>query len=207
MITISPGHWLPSTGAKDIIDEVTEARKVAKRVVAILREGGVQANYVEDNVSKNQQQNLTYLVNEHKKTSRKLDVSVHFNASAGRQDRAIGTEVLYKVGALKALASKLSGVMANAMDVPNRGAKYRDNLYFLNSLPQSILLEVCFVNSIADVVGYNENFESLCQSIATTLAEHVGIKLNKKEVRTMEFSSPALKNETETTLASAARRK
>ena len=32
MITISPGHWTIGTGARDLIDEVTEARRVAKRV-------------------------------------------------------------------------------------------------------------------------------------------------------------------------------
>ena len=57
MITISPGHWTIGTGARDLIDEVKEARKVAKRVTEILRKANIQTNYIEDNVSKNQGQN------------------------------------------------------------------------------------------------------------------------------------------------------
>ena len=87
MITISPGHWTVGTGARDLIEEVTEARKVSKRVTEILRKAGIQTNYIEDNVSKNQGQNLTYLVTQHNKTTRQLDVSIHFNASGKRENR------------------------------------------------------------------------------------------------------------------------
>ena len=120
MITISPGHWLPGTGAKDLIDEVTEARRVVNRVVTILLAAGVITNHVEDNSSKNQQQNLTYLVAQHNKTNRQLDVSVHLN-SAARSTKPIGTEVLYYDAV--ALAKKVSAAMALAGTFKDRGER------------------------------------------------------------------------------------
>lgn len=177
MITISPGHWSVGTGAKDLIDEVTEARRVAHRVTAILRAAGITVNYVEDNQSKNKQQNLSYLVTQHNKSSRLLDVSIHFNASTGRQTRGIGTETLYYDA--KELAAKISKAIASATGLIDRGAKQRKELAFLaNTHKPAVLLEICFVNSTVDVAIYNRDFEKLCQSIAKVLAEHVGQSLN-----------------------------
>lgn len=178
MITISPGHWLPGTGARDLIDEVTEARKVVNRVVEILRNSGITVNHVEDNTSKNQQQNLNYLVTQHNKTNRKLDVSVHFN-SASRTDRGLGVEVLYYDQ--KELAAKVSKAISDVSGLINRGAKERKELAFLrNTNKPAILIEVCFVNSTVDVAIYRRDFEKICQAIAECLAEYVGKPLKKK---------------------------
>jgi len=182
MITISPGHWKIGTGARDLIDEVTEARKVSKRVAEILRKAGIQTNYIEDNVSKNQKQNLTYLVTQHNKTSRQLDVSVHFNASSGRQIKGIGTEVLYYDA--KELAAKVSKAISFASGLIDRGAKQRKELAFLaNTNKPAILLEICFVNSTVDTAIYNRDFEKVCEAIAKELAAAVGktLKPLKKE--------------------------
>ena len=54
MITISPGHWRIGSGAKDIIDEVVQARRVVDRVVEILKLHNVPTTKIEDNVSQNQ---------------------------------------------------------------------------------------------------------------------------------------------------------
>ena len=177
MITISPGHWTIGTGARDLIDEVTEARKVAKRVTEILRKAGIQTNYVEDNVSKNQGQNLTYLVTQHNKTTRQLDVSVHFNASSGRQIRGIGTEVLYYDA--KELAAKVSKAISFASGLIDRGAKQRKELSFLAKTNNpAVLIEVCFVNSTVDTAIYNRDFDKICQAIAKELALAVGKTLS-----------------------------
>ncbi|MEK4283209.1 N-acetylmuramoyl-L-alanine amidase [Ureibacillus sp. FSL K6-0165] len=176
MITISPGHWAVGTGARDLIDEVTEARKVVKRVIEILRSSGITVNHVEDNTSKNQQQNLNYLVTQHNKTNRKLDVSVHFN-SATRTDKGLGVEVLYYDQ--KELAAKVSKAISDVSGLINRGAKERKELAFLrNTNKPSILIEVCFVNSTVDVAIYKRDFEKICQAIAKCLAEYVGKSLN-----------------------------
>ena len=177
MITVSPGHWTIGTGARDLIDEVTEARRVAKRVTEILRKAGIQTNYIEDNASKNQGQNLTYLVTQHNKTTRQLDVSVHFNASSGRQIRGIGTEVLYYDA--KELAAKVSKAISFASGLIDRGAKQRKELSFLAKTNKpAVLIEVCFVNSTVDTAIYNRDFDKICQAIAKELALAVGKTLS-----------------------------
>jgi len=193
MITISPGHWHIGTGARDLIDEVTEARRVVDRVIAILHSWKIPVNHVEDNTSKNQRQNLTYLVTQHNKTSRQLDVSVHFNASSGRQIKGIGTEVLYYDA--KDLATKVSKAISSASGLIDRGAKQRKELAFLaNTNKPAILIEVCFVNSTVDTAIYNRDFEKICQAIANELAKAVGKTLkpstiveDKKEVKPVEL--------------------
>ena len=187
MITISPGHWAVGTGASNLVDEVTESRKVTKRIVEILRMSNVVVNLVEDNVSKNRNENLQYLITQHNKTSRKLDVSVHFNSSAdGTVNRAIGVEVLYY--SEKDLASKLSKGISSASGLKDRGAKERKELSFLaKTVEPAVLLEICFVNSSVDVEIYKQHFENICQSIATTLMNHLGISVVKKEVNSLEL--------------------
>ncbi len=191
MITISPGHWTVGTGASDLIDEVTEARKVAKEVTKILRASGIVTNYIEDNTSKTKAQNLTYLVTQHNKTSRKLDVSIHFNSSSGRQSKGIGTEVLYYDE--KGLAAKVSKAIANASGLIDRGAKQRKELAILASTNKpAILIEVCFVNSAVDVAVYRRAFNKICSAIADELAKHVGKSLKGSEEE-LVFSSPTLR--------------
>lgn len=123
MIAISPGHYGSKTGAHGIIDEVTEAIKVAQRVTVLLRAAGIVTNYIEDNVSKTQSKNIGWLVTQHNKTSRQLDVSIHFNASAGQHTRGIGTEVLYYSDVNKSLSAKVSKAISDASGLIDRGAK------------------------------------------------------------------------------------
>lgn len=181
MITISPGHWTIGTGARDILDEVTEARKVAKRVVEILKSKKVVTNYVEDDVSKNQSQNLSYLVKHHNLTNRQIDVSIHFNASGNTTNKGIGTEVLYFTE--KELATKMSKIIASASGLIDRGAKQRKELSFLaNTNKPAILLEICFVNSTVDAAIYRRDFEKICQAIANVLIDHIGISNTNREI-------------------------
>ncbi|WP_346234482.1 N-acetylmuramoyl-L-alanine amidase [Lysinibacillus telephonicus] len=204
MITISPGHWLPGTGASDLIDEVTEARKVVNRVVEILRANKITTNLVVDNTSKNQSQNLKYLVNEHNSTSRELDVSIHFNSSS-RTDRGVGVEVLYLT--IKDIAAKITKTISDVSGLINRGAKLRKDLAFLNGTNKpAILIEVCFVSSAVDVAIYKRNFEKICYAIAKCLAEFVGKSLKEGESK-LEFSSKAMQGKYETRTNSPATKK
>ena len=211
MITISPGHYGPKTGASNIIDEGTEAVKVAKRITAILRAAGITTNYIEDNVSKSQSANLVWLITQHNKTSRKLDVSVHFNSSGGQQTQAIGTEVLYYSDGT--LATKISKAISEAGGLPNRGAKKRTELGFLKGTTKPcVLLEICFVNSIVDVALYRKNFEAICQAIAKELATAVGKSIKSSDTVNigqgeLRFSSVTLKNEVNTLLTDKAAQK
>lgn len=194
MISISSGHWVVGTGASGIIDEVTENRKVTRRVVEILRGFNVVVNHIEDNVSKNKNENLTYLITQHNKSNRNLDVSIHFNSSGAKVDRGIGVEVLYY--SEKDLAAKISKAISNASGLIDRGAKERKELSFLSKTTKgAVLLEVCFVNSSVDVELYKQNFEKICQAIAATLINHLGLSITPtKEDKTV--SSLQLLNKT-----------
>lgn len=175
MISISPGHFGPKTGASGFIDEVTEAIKVCKRVTAILKDAGIHVNYIEDNVSKDRTANIKWLVNAHNKSSRNLDVSVHFNASSGSTNKGIGTETLVFNESNKKVAQKVNDAIVNASGLINRGVKLRTDLGFLKGTNKpSILIEVCFVNSSVDVALYRRDFEKICLGISTELAAHLG---------------------------------
>jgi len=179
-IVISSGHGLHVPGARDIIDEVTEARRVTDWVAAILRSAGALSSVFHDNTSRNQRDNINTIVRHHNGQIRDLDVSVHFNAVAGgTRDAGIGVEALYRVG--NAQTRELAGRVAKAISkasglilrhprskVP--GAVARNDLGFLNNTnAYAILIEVCFVNSRTDVRLYQQHFEAICQAIANSL--------------------------------------
>lgn len=175
MFTISPGHYGKGTGASDIIDEVAEAIRVAKQVATNLRKSNVTANYIEDNVNKTQSANIPWLIAQHNKTIRQLDVSIHFNKVGARTDRAFGVEVLHYGDSTKALAANVSKAIATVSGLKNRGAKQRTDLGILKGTNKPcILIEVCFVESTADVALYRKHFESICSAISNVLLTHIG---------------------------------
>jgi hypothetical protein len=159
---ISSGHGLYVRGASGILDEVDEARKVVDRLAKDLN-----AAVFHDNASKSQDENLNRIVSFHNSQERLLDISVHFNAYVETHS-PMGCEVLYVTQ--NALASQLSLAIANAGGFINRGGKKRSDLYFLNHTNEpAILIEVCFVDSVADAQLYQGNFEPICEAIAGML--------------------------------------
>lgn len=167
-IVISSGHGKLVAGASSIIDEVTEARKVVPQVASYLKSVGVDAIEYHENTATNKTANLNAIVKYHNSQTRDLDVSVHFNAFS-KTDRPMGVEVLYYSEA--ALAAKVSKAIADASRLGNRGAKERKDLYFLNGTAKpAILIEVCFVDSSADVKLYQEKFDEICKAIAEAIS-------------------------------------
>jgi len=165
-IVISSGHAKHVKGAVGIIDEVTEARKVVNQLAEELRLRGVTVKVFNDDTSTSQSQNLSTIVSAHNKEKRQLDVSVHFNAYQ-KTSKPMGTEVLYVTQA--DLAKKVSAAIASVGFI-NRGPKKRTDLAFLNGTEEpAILLEICFVDSEADVALYRSKFQQICWSIADVL--------------------------------------
>lgn len=180
----SSGHGLIIRGAKYFIDEVDEARKVTNEVHRILTTQYNGAGSVfHDDTSTTQNQNLQTIVNYHNKQARDLDWSIHFNA-ASVTDAPRGVEVLYYD--MKDLSAKVSTAISKASGLKDRGPKQRTELYFLkNTYKPAILIEVCFVDSKADVELYQKNFNSICAAIAESLATFLGYtkKVEVKEVQ------------------------
>lgn len=175
MITISPGHYGPKTGAHGLIDEGEENIRVAKEITAILRASGITTNYIEDNVSKSAKQNIPWLIAMHNKTDREIDVSIHFNSSVGTHSKGIGTETLVYSDKNKAVAQKITDAIANVSGLKNRGVKIRTDLGLLKGTNKPCyLIELCFVNDSVDVALYRRDFDKICRAIANELAKAVG---------------------------------
>lgn len=167
IINISSGHGKYVSGAGCYIDEVTEARKVVNRVAELIKQKGCTARVFHENTSKDKNTNLKNIVAWHNNQKDGLDLSVHFNAFK-KTDKAMGTEVLY--GSPKTEASNLSSAVAKAGGFINRGGKSGSHLYFIKyTKKKSMLIEICFVDSKADVELYKKNFEAICEAIASSL--------------------------------------
>lgn len=174
----SSGHALKVRGAHGYIDEVDEARRVVNEVDNILKTEYNGDGYVfHDNTSTSQSQNLRTITNFHNGKERRLDLSVHFNASASPV--ASGVEVLH-FGGHAGIAAKLSKSMANALRLADRGQKVRKDLYVLkNTNRPALLLEVCFVSSKKDADAYKRNFYKLCHAIADFVADYLNYTKKK----------------------------
>jgi N-acetylmuramoyl-L-alanine amidase len=166
-VAISSGHALHVQGAVGILNELTENRRVTPIIANHLRAAGVNVATFDDNTSRTVAQNLDTINGWHNRQTRDLDVQVHFNAFAPTQ-AARGTEVCHRDQA--ALATRVSAAMARAGGFIDRGQKLRTNLSFLNRMARpAILLEVCFVDSAADVRLYQANIDPICRAIADSL--------------------------------------
>lgn len=193
-IVISSGHGRYVRGAGRFIDEVDEARKVVEAVAKYLRERGATVYVYHDDTSRTQRDNLNAIVAYHNSKQRSLDVSVHFNA-AGVTDTPRGCEVLYYDA--KQSAANVSKAMSVAGCFKDRGAKERRDLAFTSrtNMP-ALLLEVCFVDSKADVELYQRNFDAICVAIAVSLAKEAGIVLNMPAQKEESNVMPQLLNAT-----------
>jgi hypothetical protein len=170
-IVISSGHALKVRGASGILDEVNEARKIVDRVTEQLQSLNVDVISYHDNVSTTQEENLERIVDFHNAQGpHDLDVSVHLN-SYTETASPMGTECLYLTQV--ELADKVSSTIAAVSGLIDRGPKLRDDLYFLNNTNEiAILLEICFVDSVADANIYNNTFDRICWAIAGIVSGH-----------------------------------
>jgi len=190
-IAISSGHGLFVRGARGLIDEVDEARKVTGRVAAILRGAGVGVSTFHENNARTVSDNVGAIVRHHNGLRRDLDVSIHFNSTATGiiEDRAIGVEVLHHTNnqITRQLAGRVARAISDASGLLLRhqrdsGAVARNNLSFLNNTTApAILIEVCFVNSRTDVRLYQEHFEAICHAIAESICGRVIVREEEVE--------------------------
>ena len=173
-ICMSSGHGIKIRGAAGPspwgLDEVNEAIKVMDETAKRLRELGVTVSTYTDSISTSQSENLTRITDWHNaQGSRDYDVSIHFNAYEVTPSKKIGVECLWKTQ--EDLAAKISAAMATAAQLPNRGAKYRSDLKFLNSTDaKAVLVETLFCDAKMDADSYRQNFPAICLSLAEALA-------------------------------------
>jgi N-acetylmuramoyl-L-alanine amidase len=167
-VVISSGHGKFVRGASGYLDEVDEARRVVPRVAQNLRAMGVSCITFNDDVSTTQTENLNRIVAFHNSKTRDLDVSVHFN-SFETTGTPMGTECLYVTQG--ALAQKVATMISEDSGLKNRGPKKRTDLFFLNkTVEPAILIEVCFVDSLADAGTYEDSFSEICAAIGEAIS-------------------------------------
>jgi len=179
-VVISSGHGKYIRGAEGPepwgLDEVNEARKVVDYTADVMEDLGVTVTVFHDDVSNDQNENLDRIVDFHNSQgAHDLDVSVHFNSAkfngSNQTNNPVGTEVFFTSDTGGAWAGEIVDAIAGSSGLINRGPKETGNLAFLNNTAETaVLLEICFVNSKADVEIYHEKFESICKAIAKTIA-------------------------------------
>ena len=162
-INVHAGHnpdGKVACGAVGILKESTEARKVSKEVIRILREKGHTVYNCTCNNCSSQNDVLKKIVAKCNKHKVDLDISIHFNAGAADKKgngQTTGVEVLVYSDESKAMpyAQRVVKQIA-ALGFKNRGIKVRDNLYYLRKTnAPAMLIECCFVDDEDDAKLYN----------------------------------------------------
>jgi hypothetical protein len=175
-IVISSGHGKYISGAVGPspwgIHEHTEAVKVVNEAAAVMRSMGVEVITYEDTVSKSQNENLDRICDYHNAQGKHdLDVSVHFNSTDPQPSGPVGCEVFYKSSAGKIVAQRTVDKICAASGLKNRGPKTENFAFLNNTNAVAVLVEVCFVNSHADVDIYHDRFYEICTAIAEGLTD------------------------------------
>jgi N-acetylmuramoyl-L-alanine amidase len=169
-INISSGHSINCQGASDIINEVSEARKVVDRIYEMCKAMGIEV-YKYHDTSSSSSQNLANIANWHNRFKDGIDISIHFNCYQ-LTTNSMGTEVCYY--SQSQLANQVSSAISRASGLKDRGGKERKGLYVLRHTNKPMLLiEVCFCDSSYDVQKYRENFDGICSAIIEALTGKV----------------------------------
>lgn len=145
------GHNFIVPGAKGLLYETTEDRKVTARVISALRNAGHTVYDCTDDSGRTQGQNLANIVAKCNAHQVDLNISNHLNAGGGT-----GVEVWCYDEKTKDIAVAICASVSSALGIPNRGVKYSKNLYVLRKTAGSaILVECCFVDNQNDASHWN----------------------------------------------------
>lgn len=162
-INVSAGHnpdGKVACGAVGILKESTEARRVKRQVIKLLRAKGHTVYDCTCSSGKSQSDVLQKIVTKCNKHEVDLDISIHFNAGASDKKgngKSTGTEVLIfsENSKAKPYAERTAKAIAE-LGFKHRGVKVRDNLYFLKRTNSpAMLIECCFVDDMDDVKLYD----------------------------------------------------
>ena len=180
-IAVRGGHCPKVTGASKFIDELTEDRKVKDSVISYLRMLGHEVLDVTppDNTSSSSA-DLSNGVNRANLFKADLFVSIHFNKAYDVYEGFLGSEVC--VYTPFDVAQRVVNGLAG-LGFKNRGQKVRTGLYELkHTNMKAMIIEVCFVESIADVGLYKKvGHDLIGKTIAESIADKKVTSNNKNE--------------------------
>ena len=189
-IAVRGGHVPKVTGARGLIDELTEDRKVKDSVIKYLRQLGYDVLDVTppDNTS-TLNGDLSYGVNKANNWGADLFISIHFNKAYDSYNGSLGSEVC--VYSTFDTAQRVVNELAK-LGFKNRGQKVRNNLYELNHTKmKAMIIEVCFVEASEDVALYKKLGHDL---IGKTIVRAITNNKISAIVETSENNNPIIIN-------------
>ena len=180
-VTVHAGHN-PSgkiaCGASGLLDESTQARYVAKKVIKLLKKNGIKAVNCTVNNGTSQNDVLRKICAKcNAVADADLHISIHFNSGRGDRKgdgRTGGTEVLLteNVSDKGDIAKRICNQMEK-LGFTNRGVKVTSGLYFLNhTKAPALLVEVCFVDDKDDYMLYKADRLDVAKAIAKAVLNH-----------------------------------
>ena len=178
------GHCPRVPGASKFIDELTEDRKVKDSVIKYLKQLGHEVLDVTppDNTNSSSV-DLSNGVNRANLFNADLFVSIHFNKAYDVYNGFLGSEVC--VYSPFDIAQRVVNGLAG-LGFKNRGQKVRSQLFEIrHTNMKAMIIEVCFVESIADVGLYKKLGHDI---IGKTIAECIA----NKKISTIEKSEQKL---------------
>jgi N-acetylmuramoyl-L-alanine amidase len=159
VFNVHGGHNKKCPGAHGYFDETTEDRKVKDAVIKYLRQAGHTVYDCTDDDGATASANLRNIVAKCNKHEVAIDISIHFNASAGaghgsevwvwKLNRAQNADA---VDAANRVVKKLTN-----LGFTNRGVKENERFYVLKwTNAPAILVEVCFCDNQTDANLYKK---------------------------------------------------
>ena len=169
-VAIRGGHCPRATGARALIDELAEDRKVKDAVVKYLKQAGVNVlDVTPPDSTSNSNADLSYGVSKANSWGADYFVSIHFNKAYNHYNGAIGSEVC--VHASFDAANRVMNGLAS-LGFKRRGLKQRPELYEIrHTNMKAMIVEVCFVEATEDVALYKRlGADAIGRKIAESLA-------------------------------------
>ena len=169
-IAVRGGHCPKVTGARGLIDELTEDRKVKDAVIKYLKELGHSIlDVTPPDTTNTSSADLAHGVNKANEWGADLFVSIHFNNAYSSYNGALGSEVC--VYSNFDIAQRVVDGLGS-LGFKNRGQKARTGLYELkNTKMKSMIIEVCFVEATEDVSLYKRlGHDTIGKTIAESIA-------------------------------------
>lgn len=172
------GHTPKCQGVSDLLNEVTEDRKVKNKLIELLRANGHTVYDCTDDYSTTQSANLASIVSKCNTHTVDLDISIHLNSA--RNDRVGdgkcgGVEIYAYDDRVYGIAYRIAENIANTLGIGFHGSpvKYNKNLYVLRKTrAKAILIECCFVDDKDDVNRWDST------KCAMAIASALGCKTN-----------------------------
>lgn len=189
-IAVRGGHCPRIPGASKFIDELTEDRKVKDSVINYLKQLGCDVlDVTPPDITTTSNHDLIYGVDSANHWGADLFISIHFNKAYDVFNGALGSEVC--IYTPFDTAQRVVNGLAS-LGFKNRGQKVRTNLYELkHTNMKAMIIEVCFVESIADVGLYKKlGYDLIGKTIAETITDkkvtsNTPVENNKEVNRSM----------------------